>query len=720
MTYRTIICYVLLLHGCLRADLEPCMDGRLCPAGTLCDVVHASCATPDQFAVCASVPEGADCTTAAIVGACFDGVCLLRGCGNRVVEATEQCDDGNLISNDGCRSDCRSTEQCGNGVLDPEERCDDGNRRSRDGCDSICEAELADWTVVPTAPLPSSFTPRRVTYDSVRGRVVSVNRNGVVWSWDGDAWTYEMPAVPQRIPGAVVFDRNRGRIVIVSGRQLFEWDGALWIERATTGGPDLPSTVLAVYDEARAGIVVIANGSTWFLSAANAWQQEVVYQDLGDPQTALFDPVGNHVLVFSGSAAPGAEAAMWTYDGTQFTPSSISGPSSSGWGSGFDRARGRPLLVGGTTSDEVWELDGTTWVSVPALTLPEQRSQPAVAFDERRGRLVVLGGTTNTPLRPGEILEYDTAWSRHISDVPPFIGARLANEPERHRIILYGKSEPDASSGETWAWDTSWVRPATSVQPPLTGKAALAYDSRRQAVIMATPSGASWLWSNDEWQPLGACPADIVALAFDPLEGRAIAATHDAIYVQTSPVGTWSLLAASPPAGGRGDKVTSLAWSPRDHRLVAAMASFSTTYELAPGADSWVVTLSPGLSYLAVESPQRGSVELIPELFTTLMGEPLITPIWERSSDAQWIKGVAPAWQIAQGAVAYERSSGRLLMVGADGDQLLWMTREYRSALPTESCAATEDLDQDELAGCADPDCWWSCTPSCPPYTSCP
>ncbi|MHC4837767.1 MAG: DUF4215 domain-containing protein, partial [Planctomycetota bacterium] len=60
-------------------------------------------------------------------------------CGNGIVDAGEQCDDGNHVNQDGCDSECRS--ECGNGVVDAGEECDDGNSNDFDGCSSVCASE---------------------------------------------------------------------------------------------------------------------------------------------------------------------------------------------------------------------------------------------------------------------------------------------------------------------------------------------------------------------------------------------------------------------------------------------------------------------------------------------------------------------------------------------------------------------------------------------------
>lgn len=68
-------------------------------------------------------------------------------CGNSIVEAPEECDDGNTTNGDGCSSQCKTETNtnepvCGDGVKEGSEICDDGNTTNGDGCSSTCQIEV--------------------------------------------------------------------------------------------------------------------------------------------------------------------------------------------------------------------------------------------------------------------------------------------------------------------------------------------------------------------------------------------------------------------------------------------------------------------------------------------------------------------------------------------------------------------------------------------------
>jgi cysteine-rich repeat protein len=68
-----------------------------------------------------------------------EGALLALGCGDGVGDPEEACDDGNLLSGDGCDVNCTVTA-CGNGIVTAGEQCDDGNLAGGDGCEPDCGA----------------------------------------------------------------------------------------------------------------------------------------------------------------------------------------------------------------------------------------------------------------------------------------------------------------------------------------------------------------------------------------------------------------------------------------------------------------------------------------------------------------------------------------------------------------------------------------------------
>ena len=64
-------------------------------------------------------------------------------CGNGIIEAGEECDDGNTRSLDGCDPTCRleHASRCGDGIVDSDEECDEGDDIDGDGCSKRCKID---------------------------------------------------------------------------------------------------------------------------------------------------------------------------------------------------------------------------------------------------------------------------------------------------------------------------------------------------------------------------------------------------------------------------------------------------------------------------------------------------------------------------------------------------------------------------------------------------
>ncbi len=130
------------------------------------------------------------------------GTCGFGGtnvtCGDGIVDAGEECDDGNLANGDGCSATCEvETEPvCGNGVVEGSEECDDGNLVNGDGCSSTCELEAVCHDVKINKTYITSGTP--ITLSCEDGQPHPVDYVSLFYryrvsddcsTWNQDNWT---------------------------------------------------------------------------------------------------------------------------------------------------------------------------------------------------------------------------------------------------------------------------------------------------------------------------------------------------------------------------------------------------------------------------------------------------------------------------------------------------------------------------------------------------
>lgn len=83
------------------------------------------------------------------VGATCRTNCTRPACGDGVIEAGEECDDGNRNDDDACSNACRLA-RCGDGIRQPDEACDDGNGVDNDGCRNDCTLPFCGDGLVST------------------------------------------------------------------------------------------------------------------------------------------------------------------------------------------------------------------------------------------------------------------------------------------------------------------------------------------------------------------------------------------------------------------------------------------------------------------------------------------------------------------------------------------------------------------------------------------
>lgn len=128
----------------------------------------------------------ASCATSSADSDADGGVDVPVGCGDGVVDADEECDDGRSADGDGCSSACAvetgwtcagepstCTPICGDGLV-VEEECDDGAADPDDGCSSDCALEDG-WACSgqPSTCVPVVVCPVPTTVVDTDGALLS-------------------------------------------------------------------------------------------------------------------------------------------------------------------------------------------------------------------------------------------------------------------------------------------------------------------------------------------------------------------------------------------------------------------------------------------------------------------------------------------------------------------------------------------------------------------
>jgi hypothetical protein len=462
------------------------------------------------------------------------------------------------------------------------------------------------------------------------------------------------------------------------------WNGTSWVLLSGTGTGSSGSYDGVFLDSVRNRVVAFDGAGTLDIFTGN-WTT-LTAPVFGAFAVGAADPVSGDLIVVRGTTE-------WRFDGVD-------------WHEGLaadyvrpqlvvDSARNRLLLIDRTT---IYERSGLGWAYV--ADLPEPRTA-GVVFDGTRGELVLFGELD------GGVWRWNGAsWQKTLA-VAPRAFAPLTFDPGRNAVVA-------ASAGELWRLDGSgWQR--TSAALPSGTYFAIVHEPVRGGLVLATEAGM--LLENAGWTPFApGFPTN--AVAYDPVGHRLVAAvryagarTSDAVALGSTDT-SWSFAGRythNNSADFFSDLWSSVAWDARNATLLA-FERREGVFEIGASLSK---LLTAGTGSYGVADARRGSVVLLPISFSVAS-----MIIWERLGGTWTNAGSLP--QSFYGTAAYSPDDGTIVMHGHDFAMVMTLVRERVSSTPLESCRAGEDVDGDALAGCDDPDCFWMCTPSCPPYTVCP
>lgn len=188
----------------------------------------------------------------------------------------------------------------------------------------------------------------------------------------------------------------------------------------------------------------------------------------------------------------------------------------------YDLQLQRVVLVGGPgdpkdgDSDKVWSWNGARWDLVTDAG-PSGRVNAGAAYETRGRRAVLAGGSRKrggTWEVVGDSWQGDRKSWRRLADITPRDHHALV-EDGRGGVLMYGGIPADRSG--QWPTDTwtlqgdAWARIAID-GPPGRGRTAIAYDGKRQRVVLfggvSAPPGPNqpqtffddtWTWDGERW-----------------------------------------------------------------------------------------------------------------------------------------------------------------------------------------------------------------------------
>jgi len=289
-------------------------------------------------------------------------------------------------------------------------------------------------------------------------------------------------SVPEkRAHHALVYDEKNGRILLTAGstpvdggksfifyNDLWTYDGRRWKKNGNAG--DKRSGVRLAYDCKR-NCVYSFGGYTGDTSLCDLRvlrneQWEIVSrlpEMKGEEAGLVYDDRLDKLILFGGSGSMGkVHAETWLWDGKVWEKSKSPGPDErQAFAMVYDSKRKKTIVFGGMGGDprsifrDTWEFDGESWQKVCNSTGPGFRTSPGFTFDSKRGLFIIYGGTTDFKSLGDTWGWNGIAWKKLAENGPPAraIGG-MAYDKRRDRVVLFGGILYwPVDANDTWEWD---------------------------------------------------------------------------------------------------------------------------------------------------------------------------------------------------------------------------------------------------------------------------
>jgi hypothetical protein len=227
----------------------------------------------------------------------------------------------------------------------------------------------------------------------------------------------------------------------------------------------------------------------------------------------------------------------------------------------YDSATGTIVLFGGlkngSTLQDTWTWNGTTWTNVTASTVtstntPPARSAASMDYDAATASVVLFGGYDSNGNRLQDTWTWNgTTWTNVTASTvtstntpPARFYSTMAYDAATGTLVLFGGNGVSGNIQDTWTWNgTTWTNvtapTVTSTNtPPARYNSAMAYDAATGTVVLfagyASSSGFlqdTWTWNGATWTNATAATItsantpsarDVPTMTYDPATGTVV------------------------------------------------------------------------------------------------------------------------------------------------------------------------------------------------------
>ncbi len=356
------------------------------------------------------------------------------------------------------------------------------------------------------SPILATGTPPAASsgiYDSLRDRLVIYESSTAVWALNfvGPPQWQSLPATGSVPPRSleVAFPNPAGDAMWIFGgigefggqptylndTWSYSFSSELWsVEQYIQ--PPLPALSPAewtVLDSRRHRMIMQLNGQCWALSLDNfAWEPLAPSGSAPGLTTwsAIYDPIGNRVILFGQGSAGGPEGETWALELTS-----------------------RPRRKGGSPG-------GPYWIQLaPAGAQPPARMHHAAVLDTLEDRMIIFGGGGSNPLNDTWALDLSgpLAWTQLTTagPPPPAGGATGIYDESAHRMVVAAGS---VFNGQLWILSLGDTPTWTPGPSAIRGRPIRLYDGARHRALSIEPGQYGATYSaldlgTLEWSALG-------------------------------------------------------------------------------------------------------------------------------------------------------------------------------------------------------------------------